>query len=229
MREALDTQTLRSVYDRVAKRYDFQHAFLTARSDQLGRELLVEGTVRAGDKVLDCGAGTGSTALLAAEKVGPAGIVTMLDMSEGMLAVARERTAGTGLSARLRFEVGDIFELPFDAGSFDVVLSTYSMCPLRDPDQGALELFRVARTGGLIGIAHSVEPRGTIIRWFADRLEDLAWRFPSLSLGCRSVSVMPALRCAGGRVIFQERIGFPLWPFLVFAVEKPGDGPSVGG
>ena len=89
MRKALEPQSLRAVYDRVARRYDFQHGFLTARSDQRGRRLLVRRAVQAGDRVLDCGAGTGSTALLAAREVGPSGVVTALDASEGMLEVAK--------------------------------------------------------------------------------------------------------------------------------------------
>lgn len=220
MRNALSKAKLRSVYDRVSRHYDFQHAFFTARSDHAGRRLLVERAVGAGDTVLDCGAGTGSTALLAAERTGPAGHVTLLDMSEGMLAVARHKAAAAGVLRRLTFDVGDIFELPFDEGSFDVVLSTYSMCPLHDPCLGALELYRVAKDRGRIGIAHSVEPEGRLTRWLADKAENVAWRFPSLSLGCRSVSVLPALQRAGGKVLFQKRIGIPLWPFLVFVVEK---------
>jgi ubiquinone/menaquinone biosynthesis C-methylase UbiE len=220
MREALDTQKLKSIYDRVSNHYDFQHAFLTARSDQHGRKLVVEKAVATGDTVLDCGAGTGSTALLAAERVGPAGKVTLLDVSEGMLAIAKEKAGVAGVSRRLTFEIGDMFDLPYDDASFDAVVSTYSVCPLRDPDLGALEMYRVAKNGGRIGIAHSAEPRGALTRWFAEKVESLAWRFPSVSLGCRPVSVLPALQRVGGKVLFQRLIGHPLWPFLVLVVEK---------
>jgi hypothetical protein len=54
----------------------------------------------------------------------------------------------------------------------------------------------------------------------ADRFEDVAWRFPSLSLGCRSVSVLPRLLAAGAAVVMHEHIGVPLWPFEVFVVRK---------
>jgi ubiquinone/menaquinone biosynthesis C-methylase UbiE len=221
MREALDTETLKAVYNRVARRYDFQHALLTARSDQRGRELVVEEAVRAGDTVLDCGSGTGKTARLAARKVGPSGSVTLLDVSEGMLAVAEKKASAAGLQGRLDVRVGTMFDLPFEAESFDVALSTYSMCPLEDPDRGALELYRVVKAGGRIGIAHSTEPEGAMTRWLADKVEEWAWRFPSLSLGCRSVSVLPALLRVGGRVLLEKRIGLPLWPFLVLIIEKP--------
>ena len=66
MRTGLGIEQLTGIYGRIARRYDRQHALITARSDQRGRALLVESAVREGDVVLDCGAGTGSTGILAA-------------------------------------------------------------------------------------------------------------------------------------------------------------------
>jgi len=221
MREALDQEKLKAIYDGVARRYDFQHSFLTAKSDQRGRTILVGKAVGPGDKVLDCGAGTGSTALLAAQKIGTSGNVVLLDMSDGMLTIARERVAQANLSDSVEFKSGDILELPFEDGSFDVVLSTYSTCPLHDPAKGAMELYRVVRPGGLIGVAHSTDPETPLVKWLADKVERAVWLIPSISLGCRSVSVLPTLEQAGCKVILKKRIGIPLWPFLVFVVEKP--------
>ena len=221
MREALDKQKLKSVYNRAAKRYDLQHALFTARSDQRGRKIVVDKTVGPGDRVLDCGAGTGSTALLAAQKVGLNGKVTLYDISDGMLAIAKERSATAGVMERIDIQRGDMLDLPFDDNSFDVVLSTYSLCPLYDPAIGALELFRVVKPGGCIGIAHSSDPERPMVKWLADKVESLVWHIPSISLGCRSVSVIPALEKAGGIVTFKKHIGVPLWPFIVFILEKP--------
>ncbi|MDX1818288.1 MAG: class I SAM-dependent methyltransferase [Marinobacter sp.] len=221
MREALDKNRLKGVYDRIARRYDLLHTCLTARSDQRGRRMVVDEAVSPGDQVLDCGAGTGSTALLAADRVGPDGKVTLFDMSDGMLSVARERAAAAGVLDRFEFRTGDMLELPFEDNCFDTVLSTYSVCPLYDPTRGAQELYRVARPGGRIGVAHSVDPERAFMKWLADRVEGVAWHFPSISMGCRSVSVLPALEQAGGKAIFKRRIGVPLWPFIVFVVEKP--------
>ena len=221
MREGLSKNKLIDVYDRVAGRYDLQHAFLTAWSDWRGRRILVKEAVRPGDRVLDCGSGTGSTALLAAKKTGASGKVVLLDISASMLTVAERKSEEEGLSDRLEFRNGDLLDLPFEDDSFDVVLSTYSLCPVGDPSQGALELFRVAKPGGRIGIAHSTDPKGPFVKWLADKVENIVWRFPSISLGCRSVSVLPALEEAGGMIIFEKHIGVPLWPFVVFVVEKP--------
>lgn len=221
MREALDKEKLKAVYDRVARRYDRQHAFLTAKSDQRGRIILVDKAVSPGDKVLDCGGGTGSTALLAARKVGRSGKVVIIDMSKEMLAVARNRVSQAGLTDRVEFKIGDMLDLPYEDNSFDTALSTYSMCPLFDPAKGALEIFRVVRPGGCIGVAHSTDPETPLAKWLADKVESIVWLMPSISLGCRSVSVLPALERIGCRTIFKKQIGMPLWPFLVFVVEKP--------
>jgi len=212
---------LKAVYGRLAGRYDHQHALITARSDQRGRELLVERAVREGDRVLDCGSGTGSTGLLAAQRVGATGEVVMFDLSGDMLAVAREKAVREGLEERVTFRTGDMVHLPFADGEFDVVLSTYSLCPVYDPRRGALELYRVTKPGGRVAVAHSAEPENGILRWVADRIEGLAWHLRWLSMGCRSVDVLPAFEGAGGRLVFSKRIGVPLWPFLVFVVEKP--------
>jgi ubiquinone/menaquinone biosynthesis C-methylase UbiE len=221
VRQALDIDKLAGVYAHLARRYDWQHRLITAAADERGRRILVERAVRNGDQVLDAGAGTGATGLMAARKAGATGHVTLFDLSDDMLAVARDKAAREGLLDRLTLGTGDMVHLPFADESFDVVLSTYSLCPLYDPEAGARELYRVTRPGGKIGCAHSAEPRTTVGRWLADKVEDVAWRFPWLSMGCRAVHVLPALERAGGRVLFVRLIGVPLWPFVVFVVEKP--------
>jgi ubiquinone/menaquinone biosynthesis C-methylase UbiE len=158
---------------------------------------------------------------MAAAKVGPKGRVTLFDLSDAMLAVARRKVVQQGLQDRVTFQTGDMVHLPFANDSFDVVLSTYSLCPLYDPERGAMELYRVTRPGGHVAVAHSTTPRNPVLRWLADRVEDWVWHFPWLSMGCRSVGVMPTLERAGGNVVFSRTIGMPLWPFLVFVVERP--------
>lgn len=221
MRGALSVDQLKSIYAHLAKRYDLQHTLLTARSDQRGRRLLVDHAIQEGDEILDCGAGTGTTGILAAKETGLRGRVTIFDLSDAMLAVAREKVIQEGLQDRVIFQTGDMVHLPFDDNTFDVVLSTYSLCPLYDPQQGALELYRVTKPGGKIAVAHSTEPRNPIVKWLAERVENWAWHFPWLSMGCRAVDVLPALEGTGGRLVFSRTIGVPLWPFLVFIVEKP--------
>lgn len=225
MRDALSTTILREIYAHIAKRYDRQHALITFRTDQKGRTILVENAVDSGDSVLDCGAGTGSTGIMAARKVGVHGKVTLFDLSEAMLSVARDKAFREGLQERVVFRTGDMLHLPFEDDSFDVVMSTYSLCPLYDPEKGALEMYRVTKPGGRLAISHSTEPESRLVKYLADRIEDLAWHYPWLSMGCRSIEVLDALERAGGKLLLSKRIGFPLWPFLVFVIEKPANVP----
>lgn len=227
MRHAYSQAKVTRIYNRVAKHYDALHGFLTAHSDQRGRRMVVAKTVRAGDCVLDTGSGTGSTALLAAQRVGPDGEVVLLDASEGMLKQAREKAEHAGLLDRMRFEIGDMEKLPFADRTFDAVLSTYSVCPLGNPSHGALEAYRVLKDGGRAGFAHSVEPNHPIVKRLADWIESIAWLMPLISMGCRAVEVLPALEKAGAHLLARKRIGVPLWPFQVFVVSKPGPGDTA--
>jgi len=223
MRTALKTDQLKKIYGKIAHRYDLQHGFITAKSDQRGRRMVVNRTVRPGDTVLDAGAGTGSTGILAARKAGSSGSITFFDLSDEMLVVAKEKTAQEHLKAQISFETGDMCHLPFLGNHFDVALSTYSLCPIYNPAEGALEMYRVVKPGGLIGIAHSTEPTSSVVKWLADRVEDIAWKIPSLSMGCRAVDVVSPLQQSGGKIILNTMIGIPLWPFKVLIVEKPKD------
>lgn len=221
MREAISPERLRSIYDRVATRYDVQHGLLTAWSDQRARDTLVHRTIGSADRVLDAGAGTGSTALLAAERAGPTGEVTLLDMSEGMLAVAHRKAEEAGVAERLRFRTGDLTSLPFRDGHFDVVLSTFSLCPVQDPADCVRELYRVTRPGGRLGVAHSAEPEGPLLRRLARGVEAVIWHVQSVAMGCRAVEVRPPIQALGGRIVLDRLVGIPLWPFRVLVAEKP--------
>jgi ubiquinone/menaquinone biosynthesis C-methylase UbiE len=213
MRHALGRSLLQQVYDGLAGRYDLQHAVVTAGADGRGRRAIVIAAVRKGDRVLDAGGGTGSTALLAARAAGATGRVCVLDWSRGMLAAAERKLRAARVEGRV---------------SFDIVLSTYSLCPLADPSSGAAAMYDLVRPGGRLGAAHSAEPAGWYVRWLATRVENLAWRMPWLSMGCRAVSVLPRLRALGAVVERDRRLGIPLWPFHVSVVRKPRiDGPSA--
>jgi len=223
MRAALKTTELKEIYSKIAHRYDLQHGFITAKSDQRGRRMVVDCAVRPGDTVLDAGAGTGSTGVMAACTVGASGSITFFDLCDGMIAVAREKVAREGVKAAIDFQTGDMCHLPFADNHFDVALSTYSLCPLYDPARGVLELYRVVKPGGRVGLAYSIEPEQPLIKWLADRVEDIAWLIPSLSMGCRAIDVLASIKQIDARILLDKKIGIPLWPFRVLIIEKPGD------
>lgn len=216
----LSKEKLQNVYNNVASRYDWQHSLLTLNSDQKGRNLVIENTISPGDHVLDAGVGTGTTGLMAAEKAGANGKVTLFDLSEDMLEMARDKAAKAHLTDCLTFQLGDMETLPFAKNTFDAGLSTYSLDPLENPSEAARELYRVVKPGGKIGIAHSTAPSNTVVKKMSIWIEQIYWKIPQLSLGCRTVDVLPVFKTLGCKVLFKKKIGFPLWPLLVFVVKK---------
>lgn len=127
--------------------------------------------------------------MLALNKIGASGKVFLCDISDEMLAIAKQRIAEVGAGEQVEFRSGDILNLPSDDNSFDAVVSTYSMCPVYDPALGAKELYGVTTPGGHIGVAHSTKPGNPYVRWLADRVEDAVWYIASTYLGWRAVSV----------------------------------------
>lgn len=112
--------------------------------------------VKAGLRVLDLACGTGNTAIPAAR----AGArVTGLDIAPNLLDQARARAEREGLM--IRFDEGDVEELPYAAASFDLVISMFGAMFGPRPNRVVGELVRVCRPGGRIAMA-SWTPRGFI-------------------------------------------------------------------
>jgi arsenite methyltransferase len=110
------------------------------------------GALTAGERVLDLGSGAGTDSLVAAQMVGPDGSVTGIDMTPGMLDRARRAARGMGVG-NVTFVAGEAERLPFDAASFDVVISNGVIDLIPDKDAVFAELHRVLVPGGRIQLA----------------------------------------------------------------------------
>jgi arsenite methyltransferase len=110
------------------------------------------GRLATGERVLDVGSGAGTDSLVAAQMVGPDGHVTGIDMTPDMLAKARDAAAAMGL-ANVQFVEGEAERLPFEDGSFDVVISNGVIDLIPDKDAVFSELHRVLAAGGRIQVA----------------------------------------------------------------------------
>jgi ubiquinone/menaquinone biosynthesis C-methylase UbiE len=97
--------------------------------------------------------------------------VTGIDLSDGMLAIARTRAAETSNTTTLL--QGDAHALPFDDGSFDTVVCTFGLCAIPDIDLAVREMARVLRPGGqLILVDHvaSSSRSARVLQWLLERL-----------------------------------------------------------
>jgi SAM-dependent methyltransferase len=108
--------------------------------------------LRPGQRVLDVACGDGAYTCWMAQRVGPAGRVEAIDLSQAYLSVADARARAEGLADRVRLHLGAGQALPFADNQFDLVWCAQSMYTLPDPRAALAEMARVALPGGSVAI-----------------------------------------------------------------------------
>jgi arsenite methyltransferase len=131
--------------------------------------------LKAGEVVLDLGSGGGIDVLLSARRVGPTGKAYGLDMTDEVLALARENQARSGLT-NVEFLKGEIENVPLPDNSVDVIISNCVINLSADKDRVIAEAFRVLKPGGRFAVS-DVVVRG-------DNIPDAVRRRMELWVGC---------------------------------------------
>lgn len=142
-----------AMFDQVAERYDLLNDVLSLGQDRWWRRVVAKAVgARAGQRVLDLAAGTG-TSSVTFTAVGANCVAC--DFSLGMLRVGSRRLrsapARPGAGA-VRFAAGDALALPFADGVFDAVTISFGLRNVADPARALAELLRVTRPGGKLVI-----------------------------------------------------------------------------
>ena len=154
--------------------------------------------LREGEIVLDLGSGGGIDVILSAKRVGPTGLAYGLDMTDEMLALAR-RNAGVAGIRNAVFLKGLIEQIPLPADSVDVVISNCVINLSTDKAEVLLEIFRVLKPGGRLGISDIVADdrlteeeqaeRGSYVGCIAGALSKSEYEVGLEAVGFEDVSV----------------------------------------
>jgi SAM-dependent methyltransferase len=157
-------------------------------------------SLNAGDTVLDLGSGGGIDVLLSARRVGPAGKAYGLDMTDEMLALARENQRKAG-ATNVEFLKGEIENIPLPDNSVDVIISNCVINLSADKDRVLREAFRVLKPGGRFAVSDVVtrgevpdEVRRSMLLWvgcIAGALEQDSYRSKLAAAGFRNIDIEP--------------------------------------
>src|SRR6266849_1184577 len=153
-----------------------------------------------GEVVLDLGSGGGIDVLLSARRVGPTGKAYGLDMTDEMLALARENQKKAGAD-NVEFLKGEIEHIPLPDNSVDVIISNCVINLSADKSQVLREAFRVLKPGGRFAVSDVVtrgeispEIRKSVLLWVgcvAGALEDVEYRRKLTAAGFEQIEIEP--------------------------------------
>ena len=156
--------------------------------------------LKPGETVLDLGSGGGIDVLLSARRVGPGGKAYGLDMTDEMLALARENQRKAGVT-NVEFLKGEIEHIPLPGDSVDVIISNCVINLSADKDAVLAEAFRVLKPGGRFAVSDVVVRgevpsaiRRSVELWIgcvAGALEEREYRAKLAKAGFEEIDVEP--------------------------------------
>ena len=157
--------------------------------------------IAPGETVLDLGSGGGIDVLLSARRAGPSGKVYGLDMTDEMLALARENQRKAGVE-NVEFLKGEIERIPLPDNSVDVIISNCVINLSADKDRVLGEAFRVLKPGGRFAVSDVVTRgevpaavRESMLLWvgcIAGALADSEYKDKLANAGFHGIEVEPA-------------------------------------
>jgi demethylmenaquinone methyltransferase/2-methoxy-6-polyprenyl-1,4-benzoquinol methylase len=222
---------VRRWFDASAGNYDWVNAFMSFGSGVYYRtDALRRFGLKYGERLLDCGSGTGVIAAIAQGIVGDDGLVVALDPSSGMLAQARHRGVRNLVPARAE-------RLPFAEASFDRLSMGYALRHVADLGATFMEYKRVLVPGGSLLLLEITRPRGrfacavlrlymrtvvpVVTRWLRhsrDTAELMRYYWDTIEHCVPPETILEALRAAG----FEEvRRRASLGMFSEYTAVKP--------
>lgn len=187
------------MFDSIAPAYDFMNTAMTFGLHNEWRRKALDAASRClgrcGElRILDIATGTGDVAFDLHRRF-PEAQVIGLDLSEGMLAIARRKLAQSTPEAgsHIAFEQGDSLAMRFEDASFDLITVAYGVRNFQRIEEGLKEMARVLRPGGVLCVIELSEPVSPIVRWmyrlYSRRLIPLAGRI--VSGDSRAYSYLP--------------------------------------
>ena len=158
--EGTKREQVEQMFDNIAHSYDTLNHTLSFGVDRIWRKNAINFLLKnrtSTDSVLDIATGTGDFAILACQKLHPQKVVGC-DISEGMMAIGREKVKASGLSDIITFQNEDCAKMSFETGSFDAVISAFALRNFQNLDECLKEMHRVLADDGHLSVVDLCTP-----------------------------------------------------------------------
>lgn len=162
------SEAIRNLFTRISPTYDRLNHLLSFNIDKTWRRKALSLTLADRDtplQILDVCAGTLDFSIEAA-RLFPQSTITSADFSEGMLTSGKRKLLDLGVTHPITTVCADALDLPFDDGTFDLVLCAYGLRNLDDKNAGLSEMKRVLRPGGQLLVLEFFRPQTLTARLF---------------------------------------------------------------
>ncbi len=152
-------QHVADMFNNISKTYDFLNHFMSLGIDIIWRKKAINELKKDQPKlILDVATGTGDFAFEALSVLKPDKIVGV-DISQGMLDIAKQKIAKRNLGGHFEVKLGDSEKLPFEAGEFDAVTVAYGVRNFENLEVGLADIQRVLKPGGKAVILEFSKPK----------------------------------------------------------------------
>ncbi len=156
--DANKKEQVATMFNAIAKRYDFLNRFLSLGIDQGWRKKAIANFGNSPmHHLLDIATGTADMALMANKNIHPEKI-TGMDISEGMMQYGRIKIAQKGLSEKIQLVLGDSTDIPFSDNIFDGAMVAFGVRNFADLEKGLKEIYRVLQPGSKLVILEFSQP-----------------------------------------------------------------------
>jgi len=152
-------QQVADMFNNISKTYDFLNHFLSLGIDIIWRKKAINELKKDQPKlILDVATGTGDFAFEALSILKPDKIIGV-DISQGMLDIAKQKIAKRNLGSHFEVKLGDSEKLPFNANEFDAVTVAYGVRNFENLEAGLADIQRVLKPGGKAVVLEFSKPK----------------------------------------------------------------------
>lgn len=156
---------VRSMFNKIAWRYDLLNHLLSLNIDKIWRKKLVRMlSVKQPKSILDVATGTADLAITAA-RIKPTEIIG-IDIADEMLQIGRKKIAAKGLQSMISLQTADSENIPFPSERFEAAMVAFGVRNFENLDLGLAEMFRILKKNGTVYVLEFSIPTNKLFRPF---------------------------------------------------------------